>query len=174
MKNKIIDFCLTGDKILIVLLSVFLPFVGMAWIYSVAYYFNSRLHKHEQVSPKMINFFGISPAICFILIFPIMFIPMILMGITENPTWLVLIYVLIIPIYLLLFASMFIMIYQSARAFSKFEVTRRPKTQDFILFLVIFWLSFIAIIMLQDDINKWYMEAPVIEKPSRPNTPATV
>jgi len=25
--------------------------------------------------------------------------------------------------------------------------------------------------MYQDDINKWYMEAPVVDKPGRPNMP---
>jgi len=172
MKNKIIDFCLTADKILILLLSFFLPFAAMAWIYSVAYYFNSRLPQNQQVNSKMLNFLGLAPAICFILIFPLMFIPAILVGVTENPIFMI-IAVLILPVYLLLFASIIIMIYQAARAYSHFEKTRRPPSQDFIIFLLIFWIQIAGILMLQDDISKFYAEAPAIDKPKYNNTPTT-
>lgn len=171
MKNKIIDFCLSADKILMVLLSLFLPFAAIAWIYSVAYYFNSRLPIEQQANSKRFLLYALSPAICMVLIFVVMILFSILMAITENPIWMVLMWVLMFPIYFLLLAGAIAMIYYSAKIFRLFELTKRPPSQSDVIFFVVFWLNFIAIIMYQDDINMWYSEAPVVEKPNRHHTP---
>jgi len=171
MKNKIIDFCLSADKILMVLLSLFLPFAAIAWVFSVAYYFNSRLPKEQQSDPKRLTFYALSPLIAVVLMFVVMILFGILTALTDSSVWSVIMATLMIPLYILIFAGAIAMIYHSAKIFRLFELTKRAPSQSNVIFFIVFWLNFIAIIMYQDDINKWYMEAPVVDKPGRPNMP---